>query len=117
MAKYLRLREKLRPYVRSLFKEASAKGSPIMRALFYEFPYDKRCWEVEDEYMFGSKYLVAPVMHKGAIDRRAYLPAGARWSRFDDGEMGENGETVEGGREVHVECDLEVMPVWERVED
>ena len=115
MTKYLQLREKLRPYVRSLFEEASTKGSPIMRTLFYEFPDDKRCWEVEDEYMFGSKYLVAPFMQKGAVKRNAYLPAGAKWRRFDDGDVSDKADVEEGGKEVEVECELEVMPVWERV--
>lgn len=114
MTKYLRLREFLRPYVRGLMKQAHEKGSPVIRTLFYEFPADKEAWEVEDQYMFGDKYLVAPVMEKGAEKRKVYLPVGAKWRRFDDGEV-KDAEVVEGGRIVEAECPLETMPVYERV--
>ncbi len=31
-------------------RETHETGAPVMRTLFYEFPGDKTCWEVEDEY-------------------------------------------------------------------
>ncbi|KAK7748117.1 hypothetical protein SLS53_001370 [Cytospora paraplurivora] len=63
LERYLRLRERLRNYVRDLMTESSQKGTPLIRTLFLEFPKDESAWEVEDEYMFGSKYLVAPVLY------------------------------------------------------
>ena len=45
------------------FEEASENGSPLLRAMFYEFPEDPKCWELQDQYMFGDRYLVAPVFH------------------------------------------------------
>ncbi|EHY57822.1 Alpha-xylosidase [Exophiala dermatitidis] len=116
MKKYLLLREKLRPYVRELMVQAHEKGTPVIRTLFFEFPNDEKCWEVEDQYFFGSKYLVAPVLYKGQTKRKVYLPRGAKWRRFDDGEVKEGDtEVVEGGQVVEVECPLSVMPVFERV--
>ena len=115
MEKYIKLRERLRPYVRGLFDEASKEGKPIIRTLFYEFPDDARCWEVEDQYMFGETYLVAPVMRKGKVTTQVYLPKGTKWRLFDDGEMKDAGDVFKGGDEVEVECELEVMPVFQRV--
>ena len=51
---YIEIREKMRSYTRDLMMEAHEKGTPLMRTLFYEFPEDSTCWEVEDEYMYGS---------------------------------------------------------------
>lgn len=114
MKKYLLLREKLRPYVRELMVRAHEKGTPVIRTLFFEFPADEKCWEVEDQYFFGSKYLVAPVLHKGATKRQVYLPKGASWKRFDDGEV-KDAQVIEGGQTIQVDAPLAVMPVFERV--
>ncbi|KAK5452417.1 hypothetical protein LTS15_007483 [Exophiala xenobiotica] len=114
MKKYLLLRERLRDYVRGLMTQAHERGTPVIRTLFFEFPDDAECWEVEDQYLFGSKYLVAPVLYKGMEKRQIYLPKGAKWRRFDDGEA-KDVEEVEGGKMVEVDCPLAVMPVFERV--
>ena len=63
--RYIFIREKLRPYTRALMKEAHEKGTPVIRTLFYEFPDDKKSWEVDSEYLFGAQYLVAPVLEAG----------------------------------------------------
>lgn len=106
---YIELRESMRDYIRSLMEEAHEKGSPVIRTLFYEFPEDKDAWEIEDEYMFGSKYLVAPILNLGQRERKVYLPKGAKWLCNTDKEI------YEGGTEVTVPAPLETMPVFERV--
>jgi alpha-D-xyloside xylohydrolase len=116
MKKYLLLREKLRPYVRGLMARAHEKGTPVIRTLFFEFPADDKCWEVEDQMMFGHKYLVAPVLNKGGVKRSVYLPRGAQWKRFDDGEV-KDAEVLEGGQTIEVECPLAVMSVFQKVGD
>ena len=106
--KYMFLREEMRDYTRSLMKEAHEKGSPIIRALFYVFPKDSKCWEVENQYMFGDKYLVAPVLAPGVRKRSVYLPEGEKWVVLG-GE-----EVLEGGRVVEADAPLETMPVFVR---
>lgn len=103
--KYLKIREQLRDYIRNLMKDAHERGTPVMRPCFYDFPEDKQCWEVEDQYMFGAKYLCAPVLYPGQRKRSVYLPAGQKWSIFD------GDTTYEGGQIVEVDCPIEMMPV------
>jgi alpha-D-xyloside xylohydrolase len=107
--KYIDIREELRDYTRSLMKEAHEKGTPVIRTLFYEFPEDKKTWEVETQYLFGSKYLVAPVLEAGQRKITVYLPAGASWKLW--------GEETErpGGQDVAVACPIDTMPVFVRV--
>ena len=108
--KYLELRENLREYTRSLMAQAHEKGAPVMRTMFYEFPEDEICWQVEDQYLYGSRYLVAPVLEAGQTTRRVYLPKGCRWTAM------EGGAVYEGGQWIDAACPLETMPVFVRAE-
>ena len=108
MKKQLELRLSIKPYVEELMQEASDTGAPLLRTMFYEFPQDAHCWEVEDQYMFGSRYLVAPIFTLGQREREVYLPAGS-WKNLADGQLNE------GGKSVLCAAPLERIPVFERV--
>jgi alpha-D-xyloside xylohydrolase len=95
----LGLRYSLMPYILAQSKESSAKGYPVLRALFFEYPADPTSWTIDDQYMFGSDLLVAPLM-ESANARRVYLPpgdwidyqtgksyAGGRWHRVEAGPI------------------------------
>ena len=111
---YLYLREKLRPYVRELMDAAHQHGDPVIRPLFYDFPKQGALWAVEDQYMFGPKYLVAPVFRAGATERAVVLPGESRWQQLSArGDY--EGAPVEGGRSVTVAAPLAYTPVFERV--
>ena len=108
MRKHYDLRKSLKPYLKQIFAEAHENGSPLLRAMFYEFPEDKRCWELDDQYMFGPDYLVAPVMAPGARARSVYLPAG-RWQDI------RSGSELEGGLTVTLDAPLDSIPVLKRI--
>ena len=103
--KYIHLRERMRPYVRQIMEEAHEKGTPAMRPLFYDFPEDKKAWDIEDEYMFGPDLLVAPVLYEEQRERTLYLPEGL-WRNINDGQE------YEGGREITVSAPLDQLPVF-----
>ncbi|PMD29682.1 glycoside hydrolase family 31 protein [Hyaloscypha variabilis F] len=106
--KYMGIREDMRDYTRQLMRDAHEKGSPVMRPLFYDFPGDERCWDVEEQYMFGGKYLVCPVFKSGQRKIEVYLPSGAEWGSWD------GGSSYQGGQVIEVECPLDTMPVFVR---
>lgn len=107
--KYMDIREKMRDYTRSLMEEAHEKGTPVMRTLFYEFPEDETAWEVEDEYCYGSKVLVAPILEAGAVMRRVYLPGkDTVW------EESETKTRYTGCQWIEVPVTLETMPLFIR---
>lgn len=108
LTKFIHIRELMRDYVRSLMREAHEKGTPVIRALFYEFPEDKNCWDIKDAYLFGPNVLAAPVCHAKARSRRVYLPAGARWIHAGSGEV------FEGGQELEFEASLDTLPIFLR---
>ena len=109
MKHYYEVRMAMKEYIKGLFEEASENGSPLLRAMFYEFPEDPKCWELQDQYMFGDRYLAAPVFHLNQWQREVYLPAGT-WRDTRDGK------NYEGGQLIMVEAPLETIPVFEKVD-
>ncbi|PKR88272.1 family 31 glucosidase [Pleomorphomonas diazotrophica] len=108
LSAYADLRERLRPYVRDLMRQAHETGDPLMRTLFYAFPGDIGCWEVDDQYMFGGDILVAPVLKAGETERGVYLPAGNDWIDAWTGRM------VVGGNSVTCPTPITRLPVFVR---
>ena len=108
LKEYLFIRERLRPYIREVMREASETGAPVMRPMFFDFPEDPVCWETEDQYMFGPDLLVAPVMEIGMRSRSVYLPAGLKWTDAKSGKV------YEGGQRVEVDAPVDVIPVFVR---
>lgn len=106
--KYLAIREELREYTRGLMKEAHEVGSPVIRTLFYVFPEDEKCWEVEEVYMYGDKYLVSPVLEAGKKSSQVYLPKGSSWKDYWSEKVWDGGQIVE------VDSPIEKMPVFVR---
>jgi alpha-D-xyloside xylohydrolase len=86
------------PYIVAQAKDSSARGYPMLRALFFEYPQDATSWTVDDEYMFGSDLLVAPLMEPGE-GRRVYLPPGA-WVDYQTGKVyeGERWHRITAGQ-------------------
>ena len=104
-----RRREELRPYIREMMHLAHTDGTPLLRAMAYEFPQDESCAELKDQYMFGDRYLVAPVMAPGLQQRSVVLPAGCSWKDADTGTV------YPGGQTVILSAPLERIPVLERI--
>jgi alpha-D-xyloside xylohydrolase len=77
------LKYALMPYIYTEAQLSSARGWPMLRTLFFEYPTDPTSWLVEDEYMFGSRLLVAPLFDS-VTTRRVYLPPGA-WIDYQTG--------------------------------
>ena len=105
--KYLELRYRLMSYLYSAVRECTQTGLPIIRAMWLHYPADPGAVFRGDQYLWGRDILVAPVVEKGATNRRVYLPAGVwydSWTR----------ERHDGGREIDRAVDLETMPLFVR---
>ncbi|MBQ8656899.1 MAG: alpha-xylosidase [Prevotella sp.] len=98
------MKYRLMPYVYAQAKDCTERGLPMVRALLVEFPDDPGAWLVEDEYMFGSQILVAPLMESGT-ERTVYLPKlspkgepeGA-WIDYQSGKVyGSGWQTISAG--------------------
>ena len=108
MRKYYDVRISMHAYIRDLYREAHETGAPLIRTMFFEFPQDAACWDLQDQYMFGSRYLVAPVLELHQRERGVYLPEG-RWKDLNSGAV------LDGGRVVTAPAPIDQIPVYEKV--
>jgi len=92
------MKYKLLPYIYAQAKDSSDHGLPVVRALFVEFPNDPGSWNVDDEYLYGSQILVAPLLHAGETGRDVYLPPGT-WIDYQSGKAYSGGwQKIEAGK-------------------
>lgn len=119
IAKYINLRYSLLPYIYSTSWDVTAKQSTMMRALVMDFAHDKDALNINDEYMFGSSFLVCPVTEamyvKNAQEdfstvksKKLYLPKGTEWYDFWTNEKHVGGTTV------NKPSPLDIMPLFVR---
>lgn len=103
--KYWDLRYQLIPYILEQSRITTETGMPVLRALFLHHPEDKTCNQIDDQYYFGDKMMVAPVMNSENI-RDIYLPKG-EWVHFFTREV------YNGDRWLrNVEVPLDTIPVF-----
>lgn len=105
--KYMELRYRMMPYLYSAVRETHETGLPIMRALWLHYPDDATAVLRGDEYLWGRDVLVAPVVEKGATERKVYLPRGEWYDFWTE-------EKFAGGREISKAVDLATMPLYVR---
>jgi alpha-glucosidase len=103
--KFIELRYRLIPYLYSTFWEHHRYGFPILRPVVMHEQDTQLNHFRQDEFTYGDKILVCPVMEPGQIKRNVYLPKG-KWYNFWTYEV------VDGGKEVSVDTPLETMPVF-----
>jgi len=97
------LRQRFAPLLVELAKESAKTGEPMMRNLEYEFP-GMGYAGVKDEFMMGDRLLVAPVIKKGAVERKVVIPPG-KWRDAD-------GKVFAGPAEVVVPAPLAKLPYF-----
>ena len=74
------------PYRKELIEEAAETGLPVVRHPFIHYPDDPEVYELEEQFMVGSEFMVAPVLDAGTEWVEVYLPAG-RWVHLWSGEV------------------------------
>ena len=103
--KYLKLRYKLLPYIYTAAWQASRYGFPLMRPLFWKAERNKKLLDIEDEYFFGDKLLVAPILNEGSRRRDVFLPDG-KWVDFWTDRW------FDGNQTINVDASLSTIPLF-----
>ena len=106
------MKYRLMPYVYAQAKDSSEHGLPMLRALFVEYPADPGSWQIDDQYLYGSQMLVAPLLHEHEMRRDVYLPPGT-WIDYQTGKAyGGGWQKIEAGKipEIILVRDGSVIP-------
>ncbi len=103
--KFIELRYQLLPYLYTAFWNYINEGTPILKSLVLFDQDDVHTHYRTDEFIFGDKILVCPVLEPNAKGRRMYIPNG-NWFNFWTDEL------VKGGKEMWVDADIDSMPIF-----
>jgi len=87
----------LSPYRKYLMEEAYQYGFPLVRALFLHYPKDLKSKYLKDQFLFGSDFMVKPILDRSTTKTTVYLPGIPRgwvyiWDIFK--VYGANGEST-----------------------
>lgn len=106
--KYLKLRERLMPYIYTYAAEAHRTGLPLNRALVLEYPEDPVTWDetTQYQYLFGESFLVAPVYEDTDVRHGIYLPKGT-WIDYWKGKVYKGPAMIN-----HYEAPLDTLPLF-----
>jgi len=105
---YIDLRYQLLPYLYSTAWEISKYAGSFMRPLFADFSNDEKTYAMDNEYLFGKSFLVAPVTDANQETKTVYLPKGIKWYRFGAISL----PPVEGGQEIECRTPLDTIPLY-----
>ena len=107
MRKYIKLRYNLLPYNYTLAYENTLWGTPMARQLNYYEPDNHALNHVNDAYLWGKDFLVAPVLDYSVSQRMVNFPEG-KWLNFHD--LSE----YDGGNSYAVNCTMDDIPLFVR---
>src|SRR6185437_6655988 len=103
--KFIELRYRRLPYMYSIFWEHHRYGFPILRPVVMQEQEEYKNHFRQDEFTYGDKILICPVLEPGQKSRIVYLPKG-KWFDFWTNVV------IEGGKEVEVATPLETIPLF-----
>jgi alpha-D-xyloside xylohydrolase len=118
IAKYIRLRYQLIPYIYSLAAQVTLNSYTILRAVALDYPEDTATHELTNQYLFGSALMVCPVtrpmyygqnsapIQNSVKSREVYLPRGTLWYDFWTDMSYESGRTIDAS------APLETIPIF-----
>lgn len=82
---FVKLKCRLMPYLYSQAVESTQSGLPMLRAMLLEYPQDRTCQMLDQQYMFGENLLVAPIFNENG-EVEYYLPEG-KWVHLLDNRV------------------------------
>jgi alpha-glucosidase len=105
--RYIQLRYRLLPYLYTAFWQVTQTGLPIVRPLMLSYPEDETARSLDDQFLCGDAFLVAPVLEPGATVRSVYLPSGT-WYDFWTYQV------HQGPARIDVRAPLDTLPLFVR---
>ncbi|CAF1383171.1 unnamed protein product [Adineta ricciae] len=102
------LRYTLIPYLYTLFHRVHISGGTVVRSMAHVFPSDAECLSLDEQFLWGSSLLIAPVIYENHVNKSLYLPTTDRWFDYYTGE-----EQLTTGK-VTISAPLEFMPLYLR---
>ena len=109
MGDALRQRHQMMPYLYTMNYRAYKESMPLIMPMYYDYPEIHDSYQVKNQYMFGTKLLVAPITSKripglNVAEVKVWLPGGIWHDIY-------TGMAYDGNRMLHMYRDLNSIPV------
>ncbi len=101
----IKLRYSMLPYIYSMANAQTRSGYSMARPLAFDFPKDRKVYDIKDQYMFGD-IMACPVTDPGVVSRDVYLPAGTDWYDFWTGRR------LVGGEKISADAPINRLPLF-----
>ncbi len=108
----IRLRYAFSTYAYSEFMQAAAHDAPFVSPLFLAFD-DERTLQVEDQFMYGTSLMVAPVIEPSARGRYVHLPQ-CKWLGWKAQKYETREFDVFNPGDYWIDADLSTIPLFIR---
>ncbi|MCT4589965.1 MAG: glycoside hydrolase family 31 protein [Carboxylicivirga sp.] len=105
--KSVQIREKFKAYILEQASYAATSGEPIMRLMEYNYPNEGYA-KIVDQFMIGTKLLVAPVLENNVREREVVLPNGD-W-------IDKDGKKVKGNQTINCSVELDELLFFTKAE-
>ena len=99
-------RYRLLPYLYTLTYRAHTRGDSVVRSMLANFPTDKETWEIDEQMMWGSGLLIAPVLYEQTFVVNTYFPD-QRWYSYYTGD-----EIETRGSHQQINAPLDFIPIF-----
>lgn len=103
--KFIEMRYKLLPYLYTVFWQQHKYNEPILRPIAMLEQHVVKNLQREEEFAFGDKILVSPVLNPGQQSKTVYLPEGGWYYYFDH-------KHFVGSQEYEINTPLDEMPIF-----
>lgn len=113
MAKSLRLRHRLIPYIYSENRVCAQQGSVLISPMYYDYPNEQQAYKYPNQFFFGSQLLVWPIVTPADARTKlapvkGWLPEGTWVDVF-------TGMVYDGDRELTLYRNLDDYPVMAKL--
>lgn len=101
-----KLRYSLIPYIYKESFDVYNEGTNLINPLIYSFPNDKKVYNIDNEYMFGSNILVKPITSPNELTTDIYLPDNEEWYDLFTNDL------YKGGQKISVSSPIDEIPLF-----
>lgn len=101
LSQTIRQRYELVPYIYTMARKDYDEALSLCRPMYYDYPEAPEAYDAayRNEYMFGDRLLVAPVVTPlntdGYSHMKIWLPEGSQWYEWHTGTLLDGGQVIE----------------------
>ena len=91
-----------------MFFQHARAGNTVARPLWHEFPTDQITLEIDEQFLWGSSFMISPALYQGQTSVRAYIPAGIWYDYFTRQAVSVSSDFLD------IDCPLTCIPLHVR---